>query len=658
MLLQKVLHLNLDNLEYYTEKYQEYLGTVDLGIDLHLYVYKSYEHDVYDPRNVIIIGRGPFAGGGFFGAHRLKSVFRSPLTRGIFISSAGGAGYNFIGTGVNAVVIEGKSRSPVLIFIYGTEDGKTEVYFEEIDPSFLEKTYKGYGGSIGVRALAKYLLNTHWNFIKENKARMLLVGPAAFKSSFGGLYSPAVDYFSHKLKVEDWAARGGGGSVLARAHNVIGIIYGGKNYRTVSKVLQKFDPVKGITSAILGESYVKKVIDATSKYNYNPKTKSGGTFGNNYLIYRRNIPYFNWKTLDLDEETRDMLHEILIKYFHTPFNKTIIENYSFATCGEPCPVQCKKVDKGGEHIDYEPFNSGGPMIGVFRFEDAKRVVELIDSLGYDAIETGNVVGWIFDLLNNGLLVPSDLGLDEKPFFDPAGYEIQYSEKNADIAIKIIDEMTNGENVILRLIAEKGLRAAAKKLDNIFPDRIERVGIKFEDLAVYVPYGNEGSITPNYYLTPGMFAPLAILGRYWTLYSLTFLEPEEYAQLAIERALNEFLLEVSGWCRFHRGWVEKILPDLYKQIYGIEIDLLVYAREYYRKIIEYQKKANAMPQFWESKKVIEILRKMACKYESTNWCESFGRDTNSAAYQWWERFFRYMLEYFDIDVLISKRRVEK
>lgn len=646
MLVQNVLHLDLDNMKYSVKQYQEYLGTVDLGVDLHLNVYKSYNYDIYNPKNIVVIGRGPF-GGSFFGAHRLQAVFRSPITHGIFVSSIGGAGYNFIGTGLNATVIEGKSENPVLLFIRGSRDNKIDMDFEEIDYNALEEIYKGYGNSIGVRALAKYVLNNYWEFIEENKARMVLVGPAAFKSSFGGLYSPAVDYLLRKLKVEDWGSRGGGGSVLAKAHNVVGIVYGGENYENVPEVLQNFDSVKGIASALLGEPYVKKIIDATSKYNYSSKTRSGGTFGNNYIIYRENVPLFNWKTMELDEKTKAKLYKILLKHFHAPFNKEVIEKYSFSTCGEPCPVQCKKVDENSEHIDYEPFNASGPMIGVLQFQHAKKIVELIDSLGYDAIEMGNVLGWLFDLLERGLLSPSDLDLEEKPFFDPTKYEVEYSERNARIATKIIREMTNGKNNILRLIAEKGIRIAAKELDNIFSDRVETLDLKFEDLAVYISYGEEGHITPNYYLTPGMFAPLVVLGRYWTLYSLIFLEPEEYAKLSIERALNEFLIEVSGWCRFHRGWVEKILPALYKQVYNVEIDPFEHAKEYYKKIFQYQEKAGTLPRFWESEKIIKLFKEMACEYESPTWCELFNKEPEFVAYQWWKRFFEYVIEYFEL-----------
>ncbi|MCD6158157.1 MAG: glyceraldehyde-3-phosphate ferredoxin oxidoreductase, partial [Euryarchaeota archaeon] len=94
MLTQRVLHLDVHDGKHLVKEYREYSGIVDLGVDLHLNTLRSYMYDVYDPRNAVVIGRGPFAGGGLFGAHRLTVVFRSPRTKGLFVSSIGGAGYN------------------------------------------------------------------------------------------------------------------------------------------------------------------------------------------------------------------------------------------------------------------------------------------------------------------------------------------------------------------------------------------------------------------------------------------------------------------------------------------------------------------------------------------------------------------------------------
>jgi len=88
--------------------------------------------------------------------------------------------------------------------------------------------YTGYKNFKGTEALAYYIIDNYWDFIGENRVRMILVGPAAAKTSLAGLYAPSLDYNQRRILVEDWAARGGGGSVLLRSHGIAGIIGGGQ----------------------------------------------------------------------------------------------------------------------------------------------------------------------------------------------------------------------------------------------------------------------------------------------------------------------------------------------------------------------------------------------------------------------------------------------
>jgi len=651
MLDKKILYVN--KYKYDIETFKNKLGIIEVGINIHLNKVQSYKYNVFDPENVVIVGKGPFAGGALFGSHRLTIVFRSPITRTIFASTIGGAGYNFVGTGLDGVAIEGKYNNPTLIFIKGNENDDIEVNFESIDIEDLNKIFNNYNNQFGLRALANYILDTYKDFILNNKARMLLVGPGSFKSNIGGIYSPVIDFITYKLKVEDWASRGGGGSVLIKSHNVLGIIYGGNNYKNILPVLRRFDTLNGIISGISKQSFYKNVLDSTVKYNYDIYTKSGGTFGGDY-IGNKSTPSFNWNNLNIDDKIKNHLYNLLLNNFIMYFNENIISNFSFATCGEPCPVMCKKVDSGSRTVDYEPFNACGPILGIYKFEKAKKVLEFVDAYGYDAIEIGNIIGWLFDLLENGLLKPEELGLENKPCFDLKEYKLDYSDINAELAIKILKYSIEGNNNIINLILNEGIRNASKKLDEIYSDRIEKMKIKFEDLAVYIPFGKNGSITPNFYYSPGMFAPLAILGRYWTNYSFNFSEPEEYAKISIERALNEYLLDSFGICRFHRKWIEPIMQDLFKYIYNLDINLTEYSKNCYREIIDYSIKSDSLPQFWESKKVIQIFQQMSCKYGADEWCKKFSKDLNYTALQWWNQFFEYYIRYFNLDIKSQRK----
>ncbi len=153
-------------------------------------------------------------------------------------------------------------------------------------------------------------------------------------------------------------------------------------------------------------------------------------------------------------------------------------------------------------------------------------MDLIDQYGLDAIEMGHVVAWIFDAIENGLLRPDEAGLSDKPVFDPMRFNPEVdSRRNARLASEVIKGFVERSSEVLRLIAENGVRVAARKLDEVFHDRVLRVGKSFRDLVVYAAYGNDGYMTPNLYWAPGMVAPMYVLGRYWTNYTPTFMEPE-------------------------------------------------------------------------------------------------------------------------------------
>jgi glyceraldehyde-3-phosphate dehydrogenase (ferredoxin) len=630
---------------------KDVIGPIDVGIKLHLDIYKSYEKEIYDSHNIVLIGRGVFAGGALYGTHRLIAVFRSPLTRGLHVSAVGGAAYSFMRTGIEAFYIKGKANVPSLVFIKGDEKGEVTVDFVAIDEKKLKDIYTDYKGFKGTKALTYYIMDNYWDFISENRARMILVGPAAIKTSLAGLCVPSIDYINRKIFLEDWAARGGGGSVLFRAHGVIGIVGGGLYQpKFPLKDVSSFLVVDGIVNEVLGESYIEVLRKATEKYHYVHEYRAGGTFGSNYPYYQDKIPLFTWKMIYLSKNERKKLFDLVIKHFHEPFRKEAIDTGNWFTCGEPCPVKCKKVRKG-KHADYEPYNGAGPMIGVLNIYDADKVIEEIDLTGLDAIETGNILGWLFELLEKGLLKPEELGIEEKPYFDPRNYDLKYSSHNAQLAVKIIKTLVYGNNDILSLIANNGIRAASKKLDEIFEKRVKEVGIRFEDLAMYAPYGKQGHITPNYYWTPGMIVPLFILGRYWTYYANVFSDPETYASVALDTAIREYAMDNAGWCRFHRRWAEEMLAKLYREIYGVNIDPLEHARKYYKLLAEYQRKANALPTFWDGKRMMEMLKAASCEFDSEKWCKDFRENLEKTAKEWWIRFTKKLGELLDIKIEI-------
>ncbi|AFL66458.1 aldehyde ferredoxin oxidoreductase N-terminal domain-containing protein [Desulfurococcus amylolyticus] len=641
----RALFIDASTRKHWVEEYElnEVYSPISLGLKLHMERYKSWGKPIYHPDNALILGAGLFTGSKMYGVHRFVAVFRSPLTKGLHVSEMGGAAFQFK-INADAVVIVGRSETPLIVKIYDQGDGEPVVEFHEIQEETLEHIWKGYGGFKGIYALQQYLSDHFKGFYEEFNGRSILVGPASKYTNIGALASVTLNKGRMDYGSEDFAARAGGGSILYRAHGVAAIIYGGRYDRSTKVPMELSDTreLDKLFMELTKQPYTQAVINAGAKYRYDPKLNTGGTLGGNYPHLKATTPMFNWKMIYLPKDLREKLHELIMKYMWEPFNREAIETRSWKTCGEPCPLACKKVRLGKYKSDYEPYNGLGPIIGVLDIHEAEKVVELADAYGFDAIELGQIIGFLFEAMDKGLLRPEEIGLPGKPFFDPASYSIEYARVNAELAVKIIEQLAFGSNPLLRLIGERGLRSAAKILDILYRERIIERKTRFSDIPIYAAFGEEGHITPNYYWTPGLVAPLVVLGKYWTVYSGVFMEPEEFASKSIERAIYEALIADMGLCRFHRGWAEKAIPVILEKYYGVEKPLEK-IRELYKKIAEYQKLAGALPVFWDSGKIIDFMALAAEEYGNVEWGGKFKVNKEAAAREWWERFYRKLEE---------------
>lgn len=643
--IYKALFIDTTKQSYWLEEYSlnEVSGPVELGAKLHLERYESWRKPVYHPDNVLVLGAGIFTGTKLYGSHRFVAVFKSPMTNGLHVSAMGGAAYQF-NVNADALVIGGHSSTPFVLKVYDEGNGEPIVEFYELNMEKLLAIWKGYRGLKGTYALQEYLSDAFRDFYEKYPSRSIIVGPGALYTNTGALVSftllkGKIDYGS-----EDFAARAGGGSILLRAHGVVAIIYGGRFNRSKTQPAELVDisSLNKLSQEIFGKAFPQMVIEAGTKYRYDPKLNTGGTLGGNYPHLGVTTPMMNWNMIYMDKQTRQRLHELIMKYMWEPFNKEAIETKSWKTCGEPCPLACKKVRKERYKSDYEPYNGLGPFIGIFDIHEAEKVVELADSYGIDAIELGYIVGFVFEAVTRGLLKPSEVGISGKPILDPFKAGLETSSLNAKLAVELVEALAFGENSIIRLVAERGVRDAASILDVLYADRVRELGVRFSDLPIYAAYGERGHISPNYYWTPGLIAPLYINGKYWTLYTGVFTEPEDFATKSFERAVFELMVENAGFCRFHRGWVEKALHILMEKFYGIK-DPLKRAREIYKLIAKYQKLAGAHPQPWDSKKILDFMAKAAEEYGNTKWAEIFKREPAKTLQEWWSRFYKKLYD---------------
>ena len=308
-------------------------------------------------------------------------------------------------------------------------------------------------------------------------------------------------------------------------------------------------------------------------------------------------------------------------------------------------MACKKFV--GEHKkDYEPYAACGPNCGVFDQRAAERLNKFVDRMGLDSIQTGGTVAWIMELITEGLLPAADFGLPlEGPRFRFASSPNEFdvvtdSAYNADYAIAIIKMMLFSE---AGAPFRQGMRAAAKALD-------ARYGIRSRQCAVYLAHGREGYIGPNQYWTPGMFAPMPLMGKYFSYYENKFLPPRQLGRKNVERMVYELYSENSGSCRFHRKWIEELIDEIIVSHFDLDLHYWSDAFKLAKVIHDHQSAASV---FWESERVVDIVHGFLEKWERDGlrepelleWLARFRADKWQAARDFWQEMYDDMAEAF-------------
>jgi glyceraldehyde-3-phosphate dehydrogenase (ferredoxin) len=557
----------------------------------------------------------------------------------------GGAGLPLYHAGIDYMAVEGRSEDYLIAAIKGG-DGSIETRFDEISEQDLKDIFHGYGGKRGWYALQQYTYDKfNEMFLDGNKYmdfRILAVGPASLSTYFGAIGSTVIRNGKFRVGVDDWAGRGGMGSLMAQAHKTVAIAYGGTyDGKTFIENIKDIKVVNKIFQEEFQEKYTECLIKAGKKYRYDEHVKSSGTFGVNMSVLGEWLLSFNWVSINLSESERKSLYALVKNHYLEQFNEEIVEPRTFATCGEPCPLTCKKIYH--EHKkDYEPYEAMGPNAGIFDQRAAEKAVKEVEVMGFDALEFGNVSSWILECIHKGLLRKEELGLEDDVAFDPRNYKIEYSYGNAKALIKLAELVAYGEGI--GAILAQGVRVAAKELDKQFADWVRSFGTTFVDSTLYLSYGETGCMSPIQYWVPGAFVPMPIQGKYLTDYCINSLPPRELGKSCAERAIREMYSEEMGICRFHRGWTEKTVETLLRRGRGININLYVHCRGLMQKIVDYDRKANQYPVFWETEKTKDVIRtylpEVRKKMPAENgdldcWIEKFNDDPEQAAKEYWE-----------------------
>ena len=606
---QKVLLVDAGTGFYRMARYRvgDFFGPVDLGLHL------AGKH------NSLNIGVGLLAGSILPGSNRLIVTGFSPCWGGFYVSTMGGAGLVFDNLGINMLALVGKAPTPSVLYLNRAHGEEVEVRVEPVDLGGVWARGRG-----GVYGLMDYVLQRYADAYPTDP-RILAVGPAAQATDFGAIASAPTSH-GRLTTVDTWAGRGGFGSKMLRDHGVAAVIFGG------TFVDEDFRDRK-VADQWFQDKYQKKLgakdFEATVKYRYDPKFETGGTFGVNYATMGGRVLAFNYRTIYLDESERLELHrKFIVEHYLRQFNEETIATKQNHVCGEPCPAVCKKT-RDQFKKDYEPYQSMGPLCGIFDQRAAERLNHRADSYGFDAISVGGVLAWLMECLDQDLLGPEELGVRQKPAFSTDGFRVEAdSMHNAELGIELLDAIVEKRG---RLDLSEGARKVARRL-------AREKGKQVLDPFVFVAYARKGWMVPNQYWTPGALSPMAIMGKYYMYYGSDFTPPRTLGRIHAERFRNELIMDNLGACRFHRTWAEEMLPEIVGKLFGMK-------DEYLERIAVTASRINSRNSsvFWESQRDTDCIHTFLKRHREVEgnsrpeliaWLDKFEKDQREAAFEFW------------------------
>jgi glyceraldehyde-3-phosphate dehydrogenase (ferredoxin) len=605
----RILHVDATSSYYKNERFPigEYFGPVDVGLHL------------AGKYNSLNIGAGMLAGSIFPGSNRLFFNGFSPCWGGFYVSSMGGAGLVFDNLGINMLSIMGKAPMPSILYLNRVHGEEIEV---EIIPLDLKAVWQS--GRTGVYSLMEFALERYGERY-SNEPRVLATGPASSATDFGAIASAPVRGNAVTF-VDTWAGRGGFGSKLLQQHGIAAIIYGG------TFIDEDFRDRKVADEWFINK-YQKKLamkdMEATTKYRFDPSFDTGGTFGVNYAKLGGKIIAFNYRSIYMTEDERRKIHqELILDHYLKQFNEETIKTRSMKTCGEPCAAVCKKMH-GEFKKDYEPYQTMGPLCGIFDQRAAEKLNHHADAMGFDAISVGGVLSWLMECLDQGILSGQDLGVSSKPVFSAEGFSAETdSMHNADLGVELLDSMIERRGV---MDFTEGARRFARHLAW---ERARQVIAAF----IFNAFARNGWMVPNQYWTPGVLSPMPIMGKYYMHYGDDFLPPRELGRKNAERMKKEFIMDNTGFCRFHRNWAEEMIPEIIETLYGM-------GERFMHSIAITSSRINSRnaSMYWESDRNIDLVesfieRRHVVENDSSpdlvRWLDYFKKDRKSAAFDFW------------------------
>lgn len=427
----KILHVDLSNsklsIEYPGEDfYRMYIGGSAIGT-YYLLKLTTPGIDPLSSENVLILSLSVLTGAPISGLSRMTATAKSPMSGLIGCSECGGyfpAELKF--SGYDAVVIHGKSKSPVYLYIH---DGETALRSAE---------------HLWGRCTAdvEYMISSE---LKDGKIQVAQCGPAAEK----GVRFSAIINNSNRAN-----GRTGMGAVMASKYLKAVVVRG--NQRPLL-----YDRASLLKLAKWGTNQIgESSVSSLSKLGTSGITLSQSQAGG--------LPSYNWESGYF--ENAQSLDGRTMK-------KTILKERD--SCYS-CSIRCKRVvevSEGPYWVDpvyggpeYETIGAFGSYCGIDDLKVVSHANQLCNMYGMDTITCGSTIAWAMNCFEHGILSKSDTG----------GIELQFG--NAEAMIKVVEQIGKREG-FGDLLGE-GSSRAAKVIGKGSEDLV--VAVKNQELPAHMP----------------------------------------------------------------------------------------------------------------------------------------------------------------------------
>ncbi len=431
----KILHINLSTEKYYVEHPAESVYSLLVGgrafVAYYLLKYLPPLTDPLGQENLLIFAPGILQGTSLPGAGRHGVGSKSPLTGAIGSSEVGGWwGYEFKKTGFDALIIHGKAKKPVYIWVNN----------ENIEIRSAEHLW---GLTTGLTQASIQ------DELGDRKVRVAQIGP-------GGENLVLFAAIMHDVN-------------RAAGRNGLGAVMGSKNLKAIAVRGTKQVPVADKSLLLnvakwLGRNYKTKAAWAT-------KDIGRGTQDTlMQMSYLGGLPTNNFGTPLFDDDemvSGERNYEMFFK--------------DRDTCNA-CPISCKQVF---EHNDEDINRQLDPQYGGPEYESTAafssncgindslavaKANELSNAYGLDTISAGASIAFVMECFENGIITSSDTG------------GLEYRWGDSDLLVRSI-EMIAYRRGFGNVLAD-GVNKMAKR----FGERAEQFNltIKGQELPMHEP----------------------------------------------------------------------------------------------------------------------------------------------------------------------------